>query len=82
MRLRIGHGEFHRDPASLVQILTSSFCLVQIPGYHLLFYPFSCSVRLGIGRGEIPQRSSQSSSDFDNRLIYCTGSYSLGSVCC
>jgi len=24
----------------------------------------------------------QSSSDFDNRLIYCAGSYSLGSVCC
>jgi len=24
----------------------------------------------------------QFSSDFDNRLIYSTGSYSLGSVCC
>jgi len=29
-----------------------------LPGYHLLSYPCSCSVRLRIGRGEIQQRSS------------------------
>jgi len=32
--------------------------IVELPSFHLISYPFSCSVRLGIGREEIPQRSS------------------------
>jgi len=32
--------------------------VVVLPGYHLLFYSFSCSVRLGIGENSLSEKFS------------------------